>query len=51
VTGRATIARAAAVLGWLGRLVPRALPASEAPAGLGGFMTFAGEGMVILDGR
>jgi hypothetical protein len=51
MSGRASIVRAAMVIGWLGRLVPRALPASEAPAGLRGFVTFAGEGMVIIDGR
>lgn len=50
-SGRATILRAATVIGWLGRLVPRALPASEAPAGLRAFVAFAGEGMVIVDGR
>ncbi len=51
MSGRATITRAASVIGWLGRLVPRALPPSEAPAGLRGLAQFAGEGMVIIDGR
>jgi uncharacterized protein (AIM24 family) len=51
MAGRATIVRGASVLGWLGRVVPRALPPSEAPAGMRGFVAFSGEGMVIVDGR
>jgi hypothetical protein len=51
VAGRSTMIRGAAVLGWLGRVVPRALPASEAPAGMRGFVAFSGEGMVIVDGH
>jgi uncharacterized protein (AIM24 family) len=37
------------VLGWIGRLVPRAVPISEAPAGQRGLVMFAGDGMVLLD--
>ncbi|AUX41823.1 hypothetical protein SOCE26_032480 [Sorangium cellulosum] len=48
---RPTSMRATAVLGWTGRLLPRTLPASEAPAGAQGFVTFGGEGMVLVDGR
>jgi uncharacterized protein (AIM24 family) len=48
---RATAVRAVLVLGWIGRLVPRALLASEAPAGARGFVAFTGEGMVLVDGR
>ncbi|XXX80964.1 tetratricopeptide repeat protein [Sorangium sp. So ce134] len=48
---RPTSMRATAVLGWMGRLLPRTLPATEAPGGLQGFVTFGGEGMVLVDGR
>jgi uncharacterized protein (AIM24 family) len=51
IDARTTAVRAATVLGWIGRLVPRALLASEAPAGARGFVAFAGEGMVLVDGR
>jgi uncharacterized protein (AIM24 family) len=51
VEGRSTAVRAAAVLGWVGRVVPRALVASEAPGGVRGLVAFAGEGMVLLDER
>ena len=36
------------VLGWFGRLVPRALSASEAPCGQRGLVSFAGEGRVLV---
>jgi uncharacterized protein (AIM24 family) len=36
------------VLGWFGRLVPRALPASDAPCGQHGLVSFAGEGRVLV---
>jgi len=36
------------VLGWFGRLVPRALPTSEAPCGQRGLVSFAGEGRVLV---
>ena len=49
--GRTTTVRAVAVVGWIGRVVPRALVASEAPAGVRGLVAFAGEGMVLVDGR
>jgi hypothetical protein len=49
--GRSTVVRAVAVLGWMGRLVPRGLLPNEAPGGLRGLVTFAGEGMVLVDGR
>jgi hypothetical protein len=48
---RTTLLRASSVLGWMGRLLPRTLPATEAPAGVHGFVTFGGEGMVLVDGR
>jgi uncharacterized protein (AIM24 family) len=43
--------RASHVVAWSGRLLPRALLASEAPAGARGLVVFTGEGMVLLDGR
>jgi uncharacterized protein (AIM24 family) len=51
IDARMTAVRAGSVIGWVGRLVPRALLASEAPAGARGFVAFAGEGMVLVDGR
>lgn len=49
--GRSTTVRSALVVAWFGRLLPRALFASEAPAGARGLVAFSGEGMVLLDGR
>jgi Tetratricopeptide repeat len=60
--GRTTAVRAVSVLGWIGRIVPRGLAPSEAPGGAAyragpggvgnrGFVAFAGEGMVLVDGR
>jgi hypothetical protein len=43
--------RAALVVAWSGRLLPRSLLASEAPAGARGLAAFSGEGMVLVDGR
>jgi uncharacterized protein (AIM24 family) len=51
IDARTTAVRAITVIGWIGRLVPRALLASEAPAGARGFVAFGGEGMVLVDGR
>ena len=36
------------VLGWFGRLVPRALAASDAPCGQRGLVSFAGEGRILV---
>ena len=36
------------VLGWFGRLVPRALAPSEAACGQRGLVSFAGEGRVLI---
>ncbi|MEZ4260996.1 MAG: tetratricopeptide repeat protein [Polyangiaceae bacterium] len=47
---RGMIVRKEALLGWLGRLVPRALPPGEAPAGQRGLVSFAGEGTLIMAG-
>lgn len=48
VRERSLLVRREAVIGWIGRLVPRALTPSEAPAGQRGLFVFAGEGQVIL---
>ena len=49
--GRSIALASPGVLGWTGRVIPRALAPSEAPAGAKGFVVFAGEGTVMLDGR
>jgi uncharacterized protein (AIM24 family) len=49
--GRSAALRANRVLGWIGRVVPRGLPPSEVPGALRGFVSFAGEGMVLVDER
>lgn len=51
VEGQATLLRALSVLGWSGRVVPRPLSSTEAPAGARGYLSFTGEGMVIIDAR
>ncbi|MDB4997935.1 MAG: Tetratricopeptide 2 repeat protein, partial [Myxococcaceae bacterium] len=43
--------RATSVLGWIGRLVPRALPPGEAPGAHQGLLAFSGEGRVLVAGR
>lgn len=45
---RGIAVRREAILGWFGRLVPRALPTSEAPCGQRGLVSFAGEGRVLV---
>jgi hypothetical protein len=45
---RSLSVRREVVLGWLGRLVPRALPPNEAPCGQRGLVSFAGEGRVLI---
>jgi hypothetical protein len=39
------------VLGWTGRLLPTELPAEEAPAGVRGLVSFAGEGNVMITAK
>lgn len=36
------------IVGWLGRLMPRALPPTESPSGQRGLVAFAGEGTVMV---
>ena len=39
------------VLGWTGRLLPTELPAEEAPAAVRGFVSFTGEGNVMISAK
>jgi hypothetical protein len=45
---RSLSVRREVVLGWFGRLVPRALSANDAPLGQRGLVSFAGEGRVLI---
>jgi len=47
---RGVSARRETILGWFGRLVPRALPSNEAPCGQRGLVSFSGEGRVLVSG-
>jgi hypothetical protein len=49
--GQALLLRAHTILGWTGRVLPRALPPSEAPGKMRGFVSLLGEGMVLVDAR
>jgi tetratricopeptide (TPR) repeat protein len=44
-------ARASSVIGWIGRLVPRPVVASDAPSGQRGLISFSGDGTLLLSGR
>ena len=48
---RPVVARREALVGWTGRVVPRAVPMSEAPSGQRGLVSFGGEGTVLVTGR
>ena len=48
---RPAVARREALVGWLGRVVPRAIPMSESPGGQRGLVGFSGEGTVLVAGR
>lgn len=45
------VLRREAIVGWTGRLLPRALAPGEAPSGQRGLVSFAGEGSLFLAGR
>ncbi|MBX3210053.1 MAG: AIM24 family protein, partial [Labilithrix sp.] len=45
---RSLSVRREVILGWFGRLVPRALSPSDAPCGQRGLVSFAGEGKVLV---
>jgi hypothetical protein len=47
-SGRSVLVRREWIVGWLGRLVPRALPPPEAPSGQRGLVAFSGEGTVLV---
>lgn len=47
-TDRSLTVRREVILGWVGRLVPRALAPADAPFGQRGLVGFAGEGRVLL---
>jgi hypothetical protein len=50
VTAEAPVCvRLAHVIGWTGRLLPRAIPAEEAPASLNDMVGFTGHGAVLVD--
>ncbi len=48
---RPAAVRREALVGWLGRVLPRSIPMSEAPAGQRGLVGFTGEGTVLVAGR
>ncbi len=50
-TSHPATVRAQSVVGWMGRILPRAVPVSEAPAGQRGLLGFAGEGTVLMVGK
>jgi uncharacterized protein (AIM24 family) len=45
---RPLLVRRECLVGWLGRLTPRPLPAAQSPNGQRGLVAFAGEGMVLV---
>ena len=47
---RSLSVRREVILGWFGRLVPRAIASADAPCGQRGLVSFAGEGRVLLAG-
>jgi len=48
VLGQPLLVRREWVVGWLGRLVTRPLPAAESPSGQRGLIAFSGEGTVLV---
>jgi hypothetical protein len=46
--GHSLLVRREWIVGWLGRLVPRAIAAGEAPSGQRGLIAFSGEGTVLV---
>jgi hypothetical protein len=47
-SGQGLSVRREAILGWHGRIVPRGLPAHEAPCSQRGLVAFAGDGQVLI---
>jgi DNA-binding SARP family transcriptional activator len=50
-TARPATIRGQSVVGWMGRILPRAIPVAEAPAGQRGLLGFAGEGTIFMVGK
>jgi uncharacterized protein (AIM24 family)/thioredoxin-like negative regulator of GroEL len=50
-SGRGVTVRREALVGWVGRLVPRALSISEAPCGQRGLVGFSGDGSILVAAR
>jgi len=50
-SARGITVRREALIGWVGRLVPRALSISEAPCGQRGLVGFSGDGCVLVAAR
>lgn len=50
-SARGITVRREALIGWVGRLVPRALSISEAPCGQRGLVGFSGDGSVLVAAR
>jgi hypothetical protein len=48
---RGVTVRKESLIGWTGRLVPRALPPNEAPSSQRGLVSLVGEGTVLVTGR
>jgi len=48
---RAATVRSPSILGWMGRLVPDAIPPGKAPGGQRGLISFVGAGTVLVAGR
>jgi Flp pilus assembly protein TadD len=46
--GRSLLVRREWIVGWIGRLVPRALPPGDSPSGQRGLVGFSGEGTVLV---
>ena len=45
------VLRREAIVGWTGRLLPRALAPSESPSGQRGLVSFSGDGSLLMSGR
>jgi hypothetical protein len=48
---RGAILRREVLVGWVGRLVPRALSLSESPCGQRGLVAFSGDGLLLVAAR
>ena len=46
--GKPLLVRREWIVGWLGRLVPRATPPADSPSGQRGLIGFSGDGVVLV---